>query len=314
MILVAILIIKGEIMAPNAEVTNILPHLPLKKVGKGYMHTEHNSLKFYMYANKWHYKWFSRGESGDLIDYLRKHENKSFNEAKAYVSETKILTKKLPETPEWQTKTWQKKANRLIYYATEILLKTKSKPLQFLKDRGLKLSTIIKWKIGFSPEQTIDGNHYPAKHIIPIYNSDRKLIRVRFRYWDNPKMRYSCMKGSDGVKPYPIGIDLDKSGQTIVVCESELDGLLIHQESGYKVGVLALGHAKAPDKSVYQWLQNKSARVILSLDNDSAGKKATAQWQEVLPQSHVLDYPGKDPGESLLKLTHCFRIRSYIPI
>jgi hypothetical protein len=46
MILVAILIIKGEIMAPNAEVTNILPHLPLKKVGKGYMHTEHNSLKF----------------------------------------------------------------------------------------------------------------------------------------------------------------------------------------------------------------------------------------------------------------------------
>ena len=105
---------------------------------------------------------------------------------------------------------------------------------------------------------------------------------------------------------YPIGIDLDKSGQTIVVCESELDGLLIHQESGYKVGVLSLGHAKAPDKSVYQWLQKKSARVLLALDNDSAGKNATAQWKEVLQQAQVLDYPGKDPGENPIKISALF--------
>jgi len=110
------------------------------------------------------------------------------------------------------------------------------------------------------------------------------------------------MKGSDGVRPYPIGIDRDKSEQTIVVCESELDGLLIHQESGYKVGVLALGHAKAPDKSIYHWLKNKSARVILSLDNDLVGKQATSKWQEVLPHSQILDYPGKDPGEYPIKI------------
>ena len=106
------------------------------------------------------------------------------------------------------------------------------------------------------------------------------------------------MKGSDGVRPYPIGIDRDKSGQSIVICESELDGLLIHQESGYKFGVLALGHAKPPDKSIIQWLQKKEARIVLSLDNDSAGKKATAQWKAVLQQSQILDYQGKDPGEN----------------
>jgi len=52
------------------------------------------------------------------------------------------------------------------------------------------------------------------------------------------------------VRPYPIGIDRDKSGQSIVICESELDGLIIHQETVYQVGVLALGHAKPPDKSI----------------------------------------------------------------
>ena len=100
------------------------------------MHAEHHSLKFYIYANKWRYKWFSRDESGDLVDFLRKHENKSFQEAKAYLYGTKASTIKKPETQEWRSKKWQKKANRLIYYANDRLIKTKSEPLQFLKDRG----------------------------------------------------------------------------------------------------------------------------------------------------------------------------------
>ena len=165
-------------MSTHIDLPSILSHLPLKKNGKGYMHSEHHSLKFYRYANKWRYKWFSRDESGDLIDFLQKHENKSFQEAKAYLygtqetttysNDTQELSNQTPETPEWLSKKWQKKANRLVYYANDRLIKIKSEPLQFLKDRGLKMSTIVKWKLGFSPDQTINGNQFPAKHIIPV--------------------------------------------------------------------------------------------------------------------------------------------------
>jgi len=39
------------------------------------------------------------------------------------------------------------------------------------------------------------------------------------------------------------------------------------------------------------------------LDNDSGGKKATAQCKAVLQQSQILDYQGKDPGENPFKIS-----------
>ncbi|KPA09344.1 DNA primase [Candidatus Magnetomorum sp. HK-1] len=293
-------------MINTPDISQIMPHVPLIKHGKGYCHEKHDSLKFYSYSGKWFYKWFSCDESGDLLDYLRRHENKSYYEAKTLLnsnqaysnqSHSNQATKQVEQSSNnWKSDDWQKKANRLIYHAQSRMLKEQSSPLQYLKDRGLKLSTIVKARLGFLPDSNLKGAVYPAKHVIPVYNSNKKLIRVRFRYYKNDKIRYGCMKGSEGARPYPIGITPDTPGQTIVICESELDGLLIHQETGYKAGVLAMGQAKGPTKPLTQWLNRQADKVIIALDNDIAGKKASDQWLNSLPGSTVLQYPGKDPG------------------
>ena len=288
----------------------ILPYLPLKKNGKGFDHLEIDNLNFFYsdIANKWLFKWHYHNKSGDLIEYLRRFEGKSFHEAKSIIEGQKIykpeykpeLQNSIPKEKQWQTKDWQKKANRFVYSAHAKLMNMQNeKPMKYLiEKRGLNLSTIDRAKIGYFPKsKSKNGFIYPEKHTIPVYNSDRKLIRVRLRYCEKQDdIQYSCMSGSDGISPYPIGIKKDEFNQTIAICESELDGLLINQESGFDVGVLALGHAKPPQKNIVQWLNRKSAKVILAFDNDTAGKEATEQWKRGLPRAHVLKYSGKDIG------------------
>jgi len=68
------------------------------------------------------------------------------------------------------------------------------------------------------------------------------------------------------------------TGTAWVVVESELDGLLIHQEGGDLAGVVALGSAQIrPDLETDRAL--RAAGVILvSLDSDDAGAKEAWGW------------------------------------
>jgi hypothetical protein len=84
-----------------------------------------------------------------------------------------------------------------------------------------------------------------------------------------------------------------------IIVESELDAILLWQTADELAGAVALGSVSAKPGDELMVALQKSARILVALDYDTAGAKAMAWWKDVFAQSirwPVLD--GKDPGEA----------------
>jgi hypothetical protein len=138
----------------------------------------------------------------------------------------------------------------------------------------------------------------PAGLVIPCFDGDGRVIRLRIRR-NNPGdgQRYIVATGSCMTPVLAWG-----DQPTVVVVESELDALLLAQDAGDLVGVVAMGSAQAkPDGSLHKRLMAAEC-VLVALDADEAGKKAA--W------GFWCQYPGfrrwpcihgaKDPNEQRL--------------
>ena len=110
----------------------------------------------------------------------------------------------------------------------------------------------------------------PSGLVIPhIINGAVNRLRVR-RDKPGDGARYICISGSS---PSPMTMNLD--GAATIIVESELDALLLSQEAGDLVGVVALGSAQAkPDKKTHEILKRASL-ILVALDADEAGAKAS---------------------------------------
>jgi hypothetical protein len=185
--------------------------------------------------------------------------------------------------------------------------------LDFLiQRRGLIEKTIREFSLGLVPlnrwadaktwgvDEILKDNGKPKKYWIPRgltipLCQDDQVLRVRVR---RPKSdgdpRYYLLRGSD-TRAMVLGINKSVS----VLVESELDGLLLHQEAGDLVNVLSLGNAQTrPDQGAAETL-NQSQLILVSLDADQAGATESWRWwKQHYPQAHR--WPsilGKDPGE-----------------
>lgn len=303
--------------AKRADLPGVLKGMGIELVsnGKGYHLREHDSLKLFQQDGIWLYKWWSHGgEVGDGIQYLQRHYAMSFPEAVATLSGAIISenttprhvgrqdshcleSKKKPE--QWKTKSWQTESEKLIRVAQSYLLgpNGKGRVSYLIHNRGLHLDTIRQHCLGWLPAK----GHMPSKLLIPCYDSQGNLIRVRFRI-DNPapgQERYRISKGSNPDSPYPLGVFPHKP---VMVLESELDAILIAQEAGDPVGVLAMGTTGMKlNPAMIRYLTDRIPIILISLDNDQSGKEKTTKLMNQLP--NAIDWPvpekyGKDPGEA----------------
>ena len=122
----------------------------------------------------------------------------------------------------------------------------------------------------------------------------RMRIRRPAKDIENGGSKYFIIPGS-GMAPLLL---LDRQ-PAVVVVESELDAILIYQEVGDLVGVLALGNCSArPDQRTADKLKELPL-LILALDNDPAGDEAADRWQNWYDHTERLSLPAgiKDPGE-----------------
>jgi hypothetical protein len=193
------------------------------------------------------------------------------------------------------------------------------KMLGWLKEcRGLSEETIKKFRLGLVPIDRWEGHEQwglepvfkddgtPKKIRIPLgltipLCQDGKIYRIRIR---RPKFalrserdpRYYLLKGSD-TRALVLGQDRD----VFVIVESELDAILLFQEAGDLVGVIALGNAQArPDTATMETL-SKCKLILIALDADDAGLAAAWGWWDK-HFSQAERWPpidGKDPGEML---------------
>jgi len=304
-------------MAKRANLPKVLEGMGIELVsnGKGYHLRGHDSLKLFQQDGIWLYKWWSRGgEVGDGIQYLQRHYGMSFPEAVATLAGAVIFQNSTPQhvgqqnahCPEskkkpkpWMRKNWQTASEKLIRVAHFCLLGPNGKgSLSYLiHKRGLQLDTIRQHRLGWLPRK----GHMPSKLLIPCYNSQGNLIRIRFRI-DKPapgQERYRISKGSNPDSPYPIGVS---PGKPLMLLESELDAILIAQEAGEHVGVLGMGTTGAKlNPAMIRYLTDNIPLNLISLDNDESGREKAIGLMNQLPNAINWPVPkkyGKDPGEA----------------
>ncbi|MDH6367379.1 MULTISPECIES: DUF3991 and TOPRIM domain-containing protein [unclassified Breznakia] len=140
------------------------------------------------------------------------------------------------------------------------------------------------------------------------YNKDNEVEFGCLRGTSTNKFQMDC-KGSRKMVGYYV--QTDKSFDTLVVCESVIDGLsYMSLNPQSKANVLcASGAGNVTQTLMYHLLERKPdhvKKVILALDNDNAGRegaKSTTEWlKEFHPNIAVeqLQYNGKDLNEALL--------------
>ncbi len=299
--------------AKYSDLPTVLTRLGVDLIaeGRGYHIREHDSLKLFRHNGVWLYKWWSRqAEVGDGIDYLRRYHGFSFEQAVETLAGQIILneykknySQKFKVTPNQ----WRVKSERLIRFGQSYLLSAIGRKIfSFLvQKRGLKPETIKKHNLGWLPVK----RNWPSKILIPCYDNQGALKRIRFRI-DNPiKERYRISQGSDPDHPYALGIH---RGMAVIIVESELDALLLAQEAGDRVGVLGLGTTGIKFSALMiRFLNEKIPKVLISLDNDPAGRNKTANLLKKLTNAVPWSVPenlGKDPGEAWKKMN----IRSWV--
>jgi hypothetical protein len=206
---------------------------------------------------------------------------------------------------------WQGQARRLVNDAVYHLWSPPGQAvLNFLsKERGFTPDTIKAFSLGWLPrDQWADMSVWGLPEIlkddgkpkrlwlpkgltIPLFGSGPERVRIR-RPAGDP--RYYILRGSSS-RALSIG---DRQPATVIV-ESELDALLLRQEAGDIVNLVALGNAQTrPDREAAALLQ-RSRVILVGLDADQAGaKEAWRWWKAHYPQAHRWPpIQGKDPGE-----------------
>lgn len=242
------------------------------------------------------------GKGGDAIQYLRDIRGMSYQQACNFLGkEPKLKTVAGNKQSRWQPrklespfKDWIKKASSFLLWTRQQLFSPKGKyALEFLiQKRGLSENTIKTAKLGYNPANfwkkredwglpsdfTKDGKKrrlwLPKGITIPTYR-ESTLQRLRVRLQEPfDGISYCVISGSNN----SISLVLGNNSERFIIVESELDGLLLHQELGDLATIVALGSAQIRPDVVTTKLLRESKLILVALDADYAGAKEAWQW------------------------------------
>ncbi len=170
------------------------------------------------------------------------------------------------------------------------------KALAYLRRRGLNDETIKAARLGWTPGVMIptregDRCFRESGITIPWHDGDRLTkVNIRRPEGSDPKYRQAF---SDRPSVYPT-LDAIEAGRPLVICEGELDALLLGQALGELTAVVTLGSASSrPDPSTLGGML-AAAPWFIATDADEAGDKAASEWParaiRVRPPEGVKDW------------------------
>lgn len=139
---------------------------------------------------------------------------------------------------------------------------------QLIEERGLTEATIKEWKLGW------DGNRYT----IPVYDKNGTLVNVR-RYTMNPGPKGDKVLNITGHGSARLfRPDILKENDEIVVCEGEMDCIILNQ-----YGIPAVTHTGGAMTFSNSWaVEFSGKKVWICYDNDDAGRKGAARTGKML--------------------------------
>lgn len=271
-----------------------------------------------------HGSWWCRGcnKGGDAIQYLRDVEGMGYKQAcnRLGVESEDYDANSLPPVKPVSSFTptasidpaakWAEKAGNFVSHCHQALMDNQSQR-NWLADRGITQSMAVKYQLGWNekdfwrdraawglPEEINEKTGKPKKLWIPAglvipWQIGAAVHRLRIRRPEG-EPRYYVVPGS-GRSPLISRSD----AAAYIVVESELDAILLDSSAGDLVGAIAQGNSTAkPDSAVWLTLQHASI-VLVALDTDDAGAKASIWWkQQLATASRWPVVGGKDPGDA----------------
>ncbi len=289
--------------------------------------------------NRWHCRGCNK--AGDLIELVQSCKALSFPEACRFIGEDHRISKGegtrsasnrakreshkqhlawQPKSAEVASSGWLDKAKVLIDWSHEQLLRN-SEQLAWLQiERGINLETVKRFKLGWNPKDLFRERKawglpeelsqktgkpkklfIPAGLVIPGRGSAGSINLVKIRRPNPPEgqPRYYFLPGGV-VAPCFFGDNLNN----VIVVESELDAVLLAQESGGIISAISTGSAtNRPDSKSFEIL-SRADHLIISLDNDDAGAKIGVNfWPDTFSNARSWFIPpkyGKDHTAAFL--------------
>lgn len=287
---------------------------PLKRTGKNFMcccpfHKE-KTPSFSVSQQKQFFKCFGCGASGNVIGFLMRYEGLSYPEAIRKLAESIGMT--VPETPrDRETRTRVRSLTDMMKAASDYYsasLKTNTRTIEYLKQRGITGETAARFALGYSPDawqplKDVFGDQYASKDLeeedgcgLVIHNGDKRYDRFRGRLMfpirnprgqviafgartlngdEHPKYLNSpetalYHKSREIYGLYEASASI-REKQRAIVCEGYMDVIQLSQ-AGFTEACAALGTAVTAEH--VQKLLRAVDTVYFSFDGDSAGQHA----------------------------------------
>jgi len=156
-------------------------------------------------------------------------------------------------------------------------------PMEYLEYRGLSVSTVKKFKLGFNPDWLdIEGTKLAPGITIPLYYTDpatsqNDIIGFNVRLYDHSFIEKGTKYMRRGTGPYLLNKDSLDVHKIAVVVEGELDAFLLDQYLGDRYAVVTYGSVTgtsqvSPEDMASHFMNQK--KVYWCLDGDAAGTTA----------------------------------------
>lgn len=241
----------------------------------------HHTAAFHINGTR--YKCFSCDKGGDIFDLVAHMENLPSDWKKHYNRTLKIMRSYLDGNKPKKTTNSKEEHfpdfTTIVDY-TDYLHKchTNASQTDYFTDRGLSQKTIERFKLGYDPE----------KNLVTIpYNPDCKGYVDRV-LWDGNSKYY---KHGNEIFNINALYDSDKNEllfncrDYVFACEGQIDAMSFEE-----IGLCAVGLGGVNEVSkLVQMLKEKPSNkvLVLALDNDKAGKRATGKFIEELAEAEL---------------------------
>lgn len=248
------------------------------------------------------WKCFSCNESGDIFDLIGKYENipdyvDQLTRAREFLGEPEKITSSAPRK---EARPKDDQRNYTEYYRE--CMKRISEASNYLRSRGISLETAKAYSIGYDPQFIVTGGETWNALIIPTsersYTARNTNPLAKDRYRNRGEAHLFNLKG------------LETAQKPVFITEGELDALSIIEAGGEALGLGSTSNTRALTN--YLKDHRPSQPLILALDNDKEGERASGELAKALQELDILFYEAdiygdqKDANEALTKQKDLF--------
>lgn len=329
----------------HADIVEVISsYIPLMHKGKNYFgvcpfHEDH-SPSMSVSAEKQIYKCFSCGAAGNVITFVQNYENVPFLEA------VDILAKRYGITLSNAINIKQNDKNTRYYEMMDLAQKFFQNNLktdlgiqarEYLQQRGLDKNAIAEFGIGLTltdrqmlyrllkskkyTEKEMDDvalvnthdspyDYFVNRIMFPLHDPNGHIVGFSGRvYYESDAAKYVntretiIFKKGQILFNYHRAKPFIRNEKTVILVEGYMDAIRLYI-NGVKNVLAIMGTSLTKDQIVL--LKKLNAKVVLCLDNDSAGQKAIYDIGQLLKKDNfeieVIKLSGaKDPDEYILK-------------